>query len=275
LNSDYTYTYIYITGILPTGYYKVNDVLSTNSFIIDYIHSSLQNTSNINVQSLSGVLGIIRRNNEILLYRIESRDIKGVKNFIGGIPVEYLTSNVLELSKIIDTNNYIIDIKGIIANEQETGGGDSVYISSLQHGIRLKQLNTYDGTSSTKLFRSISLEGYNYIFLCSYGKETDLNVVYNNTGIQNVFAKILLNEPPGHMCFNSFLSIDKVFNNPIPELSELTFTMYTPEGYLYNFNDTDYSLALEITTLVEEIDNTYISSKNKNKLIDNEIYKID
>ncbi len=275
LNSDYTYTYVYITNILPAGYYKVNDVLSTNSFVIDYIHSSLQNTSNINVQSLSGILGILRRNNEILLYRIESRDIKGVKNFIGGIPVEYLTSNVLELSKIIDANNYIIDIKGIIANEQETGGGDSVYISSLQHGIRLKQLNTYDGTSSTKLFRSISLEGYNYIFLCSYGKETDLNVVYNNTGIQNVFAKILLNEPPGHMCFNSFLSIDKVFNNPIPELSELTFTMYTPEGYLYNFNDTDYSLALEITTLVEEIDNTYISSKNKNKLIDNEIYKID
>lgn len=267
LNQDDT---IYLSNSggsgVPIGYYTVSTVLSPHSFLINYIHSPIVTTSNIIIQYSNFPLGILQRNQNVAIYRAEGIPQTNLINTIGGINVDNINNRYYQIEKIIDANNYIINSSDK-ASYQETGGGSSVYISSVIHGLRKQQLNTYDGTDLTKLFRSISLEGYNYVFLVSSGIETKLDVVYNNSRINNVFAKILLNQPPGHMCFDSFISTEKIFNTPIPELSELLFAMYTPDGYLYNFNDTNYSLDLEVTTIIEEIEDSNISSKNNKKLV--------
>lgn len=251
---------------VPVGYYTITTVLSAHSFLINYTHTPTISDFNIIIQYSKFPLGIVERNQNIALYRIEGKPQLNLINTIGGINVENLNNRYYKIEKILDENNYIINSSDT-ASFQEIGGGSNIYVSSIIHGLRKQQLNTVDGTDLTKLFRSISLEGYNYIFLVSSGVETKLDVVYNNSRINNVFAKILLNQPPGHMCFDSFISAEKVFTTPIPELSELLFAIYTPDGYLYNFNDTNYSLDLEITTIIEEIENSNISSKNNKKLV--------
>lgn len=259
---------------LPETSYKIIDILSEHSFILSYTHPintiSLSNIYiipelNVILQSKNNNLAILSRNQDIAFYRLSGETLTGTTNTIGGLSISVFNNRYLTVEKILNSNTYIIDCH-VHAYEQVSGGGNNVYVSSLLHGIRKNQLNTYDGTSNTKLFRSISMEGYNYIFLVSSGVETKLDTVYNNSKINNVFAKILLNQPPGHMCFDSFISAEKLFYTPIPELSELLFAMYTPDGYLYNFNDTDYSLDLEVTTIVEELEESNISSKTRNKI---------
>ena len=252
------YEFIYISNnngsVLPVGYYTINSILSPNSILIDYTHSPTITTNTIYTQ-INENLGNLQKNNKFILYRVESTSITGKKSSsIGGLSVNLFNNQEYSVEKIIDSDNYIFDCQGI-SSIQETTGGSNVYITSLLNGIRNQQLNTYDGTNSTKLFRSISLEGYNYLYLCTNGNETKLDTLHTNSNTKNIFAKILLDQPTGHMCFNSYISAEKIFYTPIPELSELTFSMITPDGYLFNFNDTDYSFDLEVTTVYEELEN--------------------
>ncbi len=245
--------------------YLVSAVLGPRSFLIEFNHTqdSISNDYTITGQ-IGSALSDIHRNQDVILYRVESKE---KTNEIGGINLELINNTKYSIHRILDANSFIIDLKGSKATEAGNFGGSNVYISSLVNGNRTSQLNTYDGTINSRLFRSVSLEGYNYIYLCSYGKETELDVIdSNNTNVSNIFAKILLDQPIGHMCFDSFISTEKIFYTPIPELSELTFIMFTPDGELYNFNDTDYSLDLEITNIIEEIEESNIGSKNNSKL---------
>ncbi len=249
---------IYISNnngsVIPIGYYTINSILSSNSVLIDYTHSPTITTNTIYTQ-INENLGNLQKNNKFILYRVESTTITGKKSSsIGGLSVNLFNNQEYSIEKIIDSNNYIFDCQGI-STIQETTGGNNVYITSLLNGIRNQQLNTYDGISNTKLYRSISLEGYNYLYLCTNGNETKLDTLHTNSNTKNIFAKILLDQPTGHMCFNSYISAEKIFYTPIPELSELTFSMITPDGYLFNFNDTDYSFDLEVTTVYEELEN--------------------
>ena len=265
---------IYITNndgspLSVDTHYKISEILGPNSFLIEYIHlpESITTSYNITGQGFS-ILALLNRNQDITMYRIESVGTIPTSSAtsIGGIPLDLLNNKEYQIEKMIDTDKYIINC-GSFATSFGDWGGQNVYISSLANGIRNIQYNTVDGTSLTKIFRSISLEGYNYIYLCSFGKETELDVVQsNNTKIENIFAKVVLDQPIGFMCFDSFISAEKNFTTPIPELSELTFAVYTPDGNLYNFNDTNYSLDLEITSITEELEEANIGTKNNNKL---------
>lgn len=244
--------------------YKVVKYLGTNSFLTKYTHApdSIGLEDNITGQLNTRISDLVRKS-EIKFYRIES---KSGSNEIGGITLDVLNNTNFGNIKLIDSNTYLITTQFPSTNSGNYGGAD-VVVSSLNHGVKSSQYNTRDGTSATKLFRKISLEGYNYIYLCTYGKETELDIINtNNNGISNIFAKILLDEPIGYMCFDSFISTEKIFYTPIPELSELQFDIYTPDGYLYNFNDTNYSLDLEITTIYEELELSNVPTKNNTKI---------
>jgi len=268
--------YILDTGsppIIPNNtMYYVKDILGDNSFTISYTHApdSFTDEYPITAQFDSIVLANLYRNQNITLYRVDSAT---KTNEIGGISLDIINNVQYNIERILDTNSYLINTIGTPSTYAGNYGGNSVYISSILNGIKNAQLNTVDGTELTKLFRSISLEGYNYIYLCTFGKETDLDVIYsnNNSKVNNIFAKILLDQPQGFMCFDSFISTEKNYYTPLPELSELTFAIYTPDGNLYNFNDTDYSIDLEITTIIEEIDQAYLSSNNNTNLRYNQI----
>lgn len=191
---------------------------------------------------------------EAIHYRIESEAPNG--DNIGGVLLNHI-NNISHSINIIDRNNYMIRIDGSYANKNFTGGGDKVVISSELHGNRSIQSNTDSGETNGKLFRSISLEGENYIYLRIPSLDT---ILTNNSIVNSVFAKLLLKESPGLMVFDGFVSSPKVFYEPLNELNTLSLEVVDKNGYAFNFNEIDYSLTLEITELVEKIKDTGISS---------------
>lgn len=203
--------------------------------------------------------GILGRNNDIIHYRVSSI-IEGSDN-IAGIPLREINNNKRTITKLIDRDNYIITINGQYANSNIVSGGDFTKVSSDIHGLKTIQSNTDTGDTSGELFRSISLEGQNYVYMTAESDGVQLDTVFNTANISNTFAKILLSESPGNLMFNSFVSEAKVFDNPIATINEMRFKILTPEGFLFNFNDIDYSFTLRITELVDQLENAYISSR--------------
>lgn len=109
---------------------------------------------------------------------------------------------------------------------------------------------------------AIILSGSNYILMVC----DELNVVETLGTIKNAFAKILLVGIPGKVCFNTFVDTPKIFYEPIAELSKLTFTFYSPNGNLYDFNGLNHSFTLSLITLDNLPDDTNINTHTGNKL---------
>ncbi len=251
------------------GNHTIQTILSTTSFEIDLINSVVSpgnfgiivNKTRFEIET--GVIltspginpaGIIMRDHKVIHYRIEPKI--NSENHIGGLPLSILNGTERPISKLINVDNYLLRVEDF-ANETVIGGGENVRVSSRIHGFRSIQANTFSGTSEGTLYRSISLEGQNYLYLVCPGLDT----VLNSSNIPNVFAKILLSESPGLMIFNSFVSTEKEFDYPIPKLDTLDLKILTPEGYLFNLNDINYALSLEITELADYLENTYVSSQ--------------
>lgn len=210
----------------------------------------------------SGTSGVLGRSQKILYYRTEAETENG--DLLGGIPLVEFNGKPREISRIIDTNNYMLRFNNVFATKTISGGGNSIRVSSELHGFRSIQANTDTGTVTGNLFRTISLEGENYIYLQIPGLDT---VSTGNSSITNVFAKIILDESPGNMCFNSFISAPKEFDPPLDRLDNLTLKIVDYLGYEYQFVDLDYSLSLEVVELVERLDNTNMVSNSSKKLV--------
>lgn len=203
-----------------------------------------------------GTSGLLGRSDILTFNRIASSE-PGGDNF-AGIPLTALNGKPHKLYKIVDEDDYIINA-GQFAKKSFTGGGGDIVISSQNHGYRTFQSNTDTADETGSLFRSISLEGENSLFLISPGLQT----VYSpgNEVVGPIFAKILLNEPPGLLMFDSFISAPKDFSPPLAQLKDLELTMKRKDGYLFNFNNIDYSISIEITEIVDQIVDTGISGR--------------
>jgi len=147
----------------------------------------------------------------------------------------------------------------------EIGGGFGVCISSKNHNESEKLLGLKNhGFNSLQenikcnglLNRVVSLEGDSYAILTA----PQLNNVFSTGPVNNIFAKLILQDSPGSQLFNGFVVNDKEFENPIASLDELDLTVYAPNGELYNFNGLDYSFSIEILEYVDTLRSTGISS---------------
>jgi hypothetical protein len=192
-----------------------------------------------------------------------SPEVKTTDN-IGGILTNALNNFPRNILSIIDEDSYYIRVKGSYSTSSVTSGG-YVTVSSILHGNRSIQYNTKTGDNTTNLFRSISLQGENYLYLVCQG----LGTIINSSGISDVFAKLLLSSSAGEMVYNSFVSSPKIFDPPIAKLDTLKFSVLTSTGYLFNFNDINYSFSLEIVELVDGLKNSEISSRTGNTQYDN------
>lgn len=206
--------------------------------------------------TVSGNTGIIGRRNIASLHRVEPSE-PGGDSFVG-IPLEIINDTNHDIYKIIDENNYIIKL-GEFAISTYSGGGSGITVSSERNGTRVFQSNTFTFEETGNIFRAIFLSGENYIFLTSPGLDT----VYNpgNKKVGDIFAKILLKEQPGAMVFDSFISAPKIFNPPISTIKELEFEVKRKDGYLFNFNNMDYSVSIEIIEIVDQIVDTGLSGR--------------
>lgn len=209
-----------------------------------------------------GTYGILGRENSVVLYRIKS-DVIGSNN-IAGIPLTSLNGVYRNIVTIIDEDNYTLRVTGHFATSIVKTGGTDIRVSSEKHGYSDFQSNTTNGSKTGTIYRSINLSGQNYVYLVS--DSLDLGTVYSSSGIQNSFAKILLSESPGSWCFNTFISAPAVFDSPIPYLDSIAFKVLMTNGYLFNFNDIDFSFSLEIVEIVDSLNITNLSSRNADQL---------
>jgi len=208
--------------------------------------------------SVNGTTGIIGRggSNKIALNRIIAPE-KG-SNFIGGIPLSVLNGEYHYIN-VIDKDNYMIRLEHNSATETITAGGENVVVSSSRHGFKDSQSNTFNGNKDGTLFKNTSVEGENYTLLTSPGIET-----VHTTGrkrVSDIFAKLLLSDPPGNMIFNSFISAPKIFNPPLSSMREIQLDVIRKDGYPYNMQDSNYSLSMSIIESVDRIKTTGVPSR--------------
>lgn len=204
-------------------------------------------TKTIDVSKKTGSSGIIGMSNGFTLYNSEP---------LGGIPSTSINDNPLTVEKVFSTNNniFLFNVGSVFSSSAIKGGGSNVFISSLYHGFSEIQDNTENGV----LYKSISLEGEQYVFLTC----PTLGTVISTGSVNDIFARISLTDSPGSVIFDAYLSNPKLFEEgSMPTLSELEFSVKLFNGALYDFNDMDYSFTLEITELVDYISNTNISSR--------------
>lgn len=258
------------------GTHYIQNVINTTSFVIDLgvdvlipgtIAAVVNNSrflakTNLDIIS-EGTSGIVGRNQSISLYRV-TPEVRTIDN-VGGILVNALNNFPRDILSIIDEDSYFIRVKGSYSTFTVTSGGSDVTVSSILHGNRSIQYNTSTGDNTTNLFRSISLQGENYLFLTSPG----LHTLINSSGISDTFAKLLLSSSPGEMIYNGFVSAPKIFDPPIAKLDTLKFSVLTSKGFLFNFNDIDYSISLEVVELIDSLKTSEISSRSGNNQYDN------
>jgi hypothetical protein len=202
--------------------------------------------------------GIVGRTNEVLHYRAEP-EIQSGDN-IGGVSLNIINGVSKTIDRLIDVDTYLVRATEEYATKSISGGGSLVKASSQKHGLRSIQANTDTGNVTGKLFRSISLEGQNYMYLV-IESGVDMQTVLNTTNIANTFAKINLSESPGNMLFNSFISEAKIFENPIAKIDTLRFKIVTASGFQFDFNDINWSLTLKVTELVDQVKESGVNSR--------------
>ena len=179
---------------------------------------------------------------------------------LGSIQPRFI-NNIDHIVTVLNTSSYSIELDEKEDDSYSTinvtaGGGDDIRVSSRFHGYSGEQTNTSDGSLINRL---ISLEGENYAYITS---QIIGSTMEDSSGVTNIFGKLLLNFSPGTIAFNSFIENPRIFddNGPLKELSEIDIKVKIHNDILYEFNDIDFSFALEIVELVDIIPNTQFSS---------------
>ena len=194
-----------------------------------------------------GTFGVIGMNDELALYGACE---------VGGLPVSVL-NGTHSVREVVDANAFTVYVQNAFATGSARGGG-TVFLSSLRHGFQGTQSNKRNGV----LHRSINLEGENYCFLTC----PTLGTVMNTGAVRDVFARVSLTESPGSVIFNQFNSSPKAFDeSPLPVLNELRFAVRNYNGSLYEFNDLDYSFALEVTECIEQLQDANVPSRTRDR----------
>lgn len=190
---------------------------------------------------------------------------------VGGIPASSINvnygnkrQNEVELSEYTTRKQVIVLNPNVFqimtdryATSLETGGGYDTCITAdtnpksvcINPEISMTQTINFLGFRSIQqntqcngnLNRVVQLEGEPYVFMTS----PVLDNIKNSGKVGNIFAKILLSDPPGTTMFNTFVSVKKEFDyNALPNLGALEFTFFDYYGNLYDFNKANHSFTL-------------------------------
>ena len=261
-----------VPSILRTtdAVFTVLSVPTTTTFTIDFETISVNSISfpfakvSSNKVTVSHTSHSLVTGDIVTIYRAETT---------GGILSKVLNGTARTIT-VVDANTYTFGTEDIFATSQETGGGSLIRvsahfntatntISNTLYGFNGLQDNTSDGTN---LNRSVNLDGENYVLLTSpqLGTFSTSGLVNaaRKVKVENVFAKLLLQGAPGTIIFSSFISSPKIFDSvPLALLNQLEFTIKRQDNNNYDFFGFDYSFAIEITELVDEIQASGFSSR--------------
>ena len=204
------------------------------------------------------------------------RSVPGTGNFSGNLQIVTATTHTFQFGDIVYMNGHSGSSNDTAINSDEgytinlDPAGTTLPVPDYVDGIPYKRGYFYIPLSISsgglggeafrrKLYRPFALAGDNYVYL-TCPLLNSLNTT--SSKVQNVFAKIALNSPPGSIIFNSFTSTEKVFDEtPITFLDHLDFTMVDGEGQLFLFNNIDWSCSIKITIASSTLPSTGISSR--------------
>jgi len=93
----------------------------------------------------------------------------------------------------------------------------------------------------------LQLSGDDYVLLVT----DKLDNIRSTGPIKEAFSKIILCDIPGKTLYNSHVNVMRIRKKQLPELSNLRFTFYAPDGTLFDFQGIDHSFMLEIVTIEE------------------------
>ena len=204
------------------------------------------------------------------------RSVPGIGSFSGNLQIVTASPHTFQFGDIV----YITNHSGS-SNDTAVNSDEGYTINLDPAGTTFKESELVDGVPYTrgyfyiplnitsgglggeafrqKLYRPFALAGDNYVYL-TCPLLNSLNTT--SSKVQNVFAKIALNSPPGSIIFNSFTSTEKIFDEiPIAFLDHLDFTVVDGEGQLFLFNNTDWSCSIKITVASSTLPSTGISSR--------------
>ncbi len=221
------------------GYYTITKI-DDDEFTINFVGGVI-------TPGTSGVIGV---SNTFTLYG---------SDFVSNVPPTVLNNIQFSVREIVDENTINFNIPNVFPDENLSGGGDTISISSYLHGFNSTILNTENNI----LNKPISLQGEDYAFLCS---STLTNMISTGT-VENIFAKIVLSDDVGTVLFNTFVSNPKIFEDPLPRLESLFFEVKIYDGSYYDFQGIDYSFTLAIYEELTEIKGSRINSRFLSKTI--------
>ena len=156
--------------------------------------------------------------------------------------------------------------------------GTSKAITSFKNIIRndepYEQDFLYDEQGNTILDKSNSMipnhniihsNQYHYILICSNILESKYdgnpNISGINNNIKNIIAKIDFDNDIGKYVYETYTNfIDKLSTN-ISQLTTIDFSIYYPDGELYDSNTMEHSFVLEITEDLTELINSKANTR--------------
>lgn len=213
-----------------------------------------------------------------------------------GIPATTLNMEHV-VSEIIDENNYKIELPlcsfNLLANRTDSRGGAAVRVlipdlfrlrfdeddtmgpllgfrnsgnpnSVYPFSKKISNKDPYEFDDQVNSFgqvinienNSLKLSGDDYVIMVA----EPLITLQSIGPIKDAFAKILLCDIPGKVLFNTFINTNRIYEDPLDQVSELKVDFYSPDGTLFDFNGLDHSYTLEIITVNDIPDGTGISA---------------
>ena len=127
---------------------------------------------------------------------------------------------------------------------------NEIYTSNLATG-KYASLNTY----KPYRYPDISVK-YIYLVLRGYKSINHINQ-YNNVisfKDSDIFAKVLLDAPPGNTCYNTYIDNPLIFLNAQDKIESLEISWIDEQGSLVDFNKVDHSFTLELIHYVTQVE---------------------
>ncbi len=167
---------------------------------------------------------------------------------LGNVIATDINNRVFTIDRIEDADNFLFILPNMNTTDNTSGGGTYVSISSDLHGFSGVQTNT---DADNNLVRPLTLSGDSYVFLCL----RDLGCIVNTGPVDDIFAKILLDKPPGDLLFNTYVpGPGKIFDEMLlTSLTTLGVSVRTHANAAFDFNNVNFSFTLEITEIIESI----------------------
>lgn len=141
----------------------------------------------------------------------------------------------------VGLSNAITEFKSEISNKDNYANEDNFNLNVVGNP-----------RNNNRFFNFTSDIRYLFLYLNDYEE------VITNTGTTNCFAKIQVDNKNSYKLegnelnymVNTFVSYPIIFNNPIPNLSQLQVKLTYPDGTLVNFGNVEHSFTLKITEVI-------------------------